>query len=62
MTVRIRKLHDGRWDHAPKCTIPLELSESVSGGDLVTLVTVAAAAVVNGVIGHCRPSKIKLDW
>ncbi len=22
----------------------------------------AAAAVVNGVIGHCRPSNIKLDW
>ncbi len=30
------------------------------GGDLITLtVRVAAAAVVNGVIGHCRPSQIK---
>ena len=62
MTVRIRKLHDGRWDHAPKCTIPLELGAwRPSGGDLIALVA-AAAAVVNGVIGHCRPSKIKLDW
>jgi hypothetical protein len=36
--------------------------EPASGGDLITLRVVAAAAVVNGVIGHCRPSKIKLDW
>ena len=34
------------------------------GGDLITLtVRVAGATVVNGVIGHCRPSQInKLDW
>ena len=38
------------------------------GGDLITLtVTVAGATVtvtvVNGVIGHCRPSQInELDW
>ena len=30
------------------------------GGDLITLVT--AAAVVNGVIGHCRPSQINKLW
>jgi hypothetical protein len=38
------------------------------GGDLITLTVrvvtlVAGATVVNGVIGHCRPSQInKLDW
>ena len=41
---------------------------SLSGGDLITLslslsARVAGATVVNGVIGHCRPSQInKLDW
>ncbi len=32
------------------------------GGDLITLtVLVAAAAVINGVIGHCRPSQIQVN-
>ncbi len=39
MMVRIRKLHDGRWDHAQKCTSARAGSLRVSGlgGDLITL-------------------------
>ncbi len=33
------------------------------GGDLITLtVRVAGATVINGVIGHCRPSQINELW
>ncbi len=70
--VRIRNLHEGRWDHR-QCAPTFENARflsaraasgnrSLSGGDLITLtlrVAAASAAVVNGVIGHCRPSKTR---
>ncbi len=75
----LRRLRGSRLVRAPPtrsqqgCQSPLRLSCARSqsrwswepGGDLITLtVRVAAAAVVDGVIGQCRPSKIvgKVDW
>jgi hypothetical protein len=66
MKVRIRNPHEDAEIMRQNARFPPSraASGSLSGGEPITLtVRVAAASVVNGAIGHCRPSQInKLHW